>query len=1804
METLENLDKQVQQRVLAHRADLKDRLLQALRTTLLTNRSAMLPALLPSVADEITDSYLAFLLDEYGREEIRAQGVQRADQGLAEPAILRINTALHRFCRHHADGSASDGLFERTATYAEAFLQGFIQERENIVLREQEEMRSALQVSIDRYTNQMYTASEVAKAASSILQREHLLDTAAELIRERFDLYYVGIFLLDDTKTWAELHSGTGEAGEQMLAAGHRLRVGSDSMIGQCIAQREARIALDVGEEPIRFDNPVLPNTHSEMALPLINRDEVVGAMSIQSERRAAFSQEDTLFMKTIAEQLATALENAALFEETQHALEQTAALYEAGRTMFSFGELDELLQEVVSGINRVLQVDRVSLFLIDVEAREVEDIVIAGLDSGVEVVEIDFDEVWDGLAGWSIRERKPALSPKGKPDSRESPEVQQRRREMECGSVVTVPLLVRDQALGVITAINSMDAPDFTGQDVMLLTAIANQAALAIQNAQLLRRRARSLQRTNILYQVASKMISSENLADVLEEIASSVADVLPANRISIIFFDSDHQEISDYVVGGPGADLVYLDVSYDELWHGLSGWVLRERKPALSPQDRFDPRESPEVQARRAANNCGAVLVVPLQYQDQLLGTLTAINVPGEPDFEEEDAELLTAVAGQLSTAFVNEMHLQTMESRAVQLQTAAEVTQTVSSVLDMEQLLPQTVQLVKERFGLYYVGVFLLDDASQWAILRAGTGKEGKQLLEVGHRLRVGGDSMIGQSVAHQEARISQDVVDEAQRYVNPYLPETRSEMALPLISRGRPLGAMTIQSTEPRAFDEEDIAVLETVAGQLANAVTNVQLFVEAEMQYQELQELQRHLTGETWASYTSKEDILGYTYDLTEVEPIPEQIITDSFINFAPGEPLIQRENDTVKLVAPIALRDAPVGLLEIEAEADAESSVDVPWSEDDLALVEEVQEQIALALENRLLFQQTTEALTETRTLYEITRNIGRAASTEAILEEAVRGFSQRLEVDRVVAASLDPPENPETLEVVAGWAHDGTGAEKGRRYPLSYWQNFYEVFVEKGIFFTSDVEQDPLFDQRNLDVYRRLGVRGMVALRLGVRDQPFGMVMLYTREPYEFSSEDLRFYDTVIRAASVALENQVLLETTQEEAERRAFLNEIMQVASSSLDPRDLMQSVGQLLTDHFDMPTMIWRWDGSKAYPVSIHRYDGTLLDVGQDTGCDLVGMPGVGAAIRWQRPILWDFERHAYPGDVLFTDVLEELQLVAAFSAPLMVRDEVLGLISLGRQKGHPAIDANERVVLESAAVNIGVALENANLYQDAQETAERLREVDRLKSEFLANMSHELRTPLNSIIGFSRVMLKGIDGPLTDMQQTDLQAIFDSGKHLLNLINDILDLSKIEAGKMEFVFQPTDLKNVVKGVMSTAIALVKEKPIELQQYVPEDVPPILADERRIRQVVLNLVGNAAKFTEKGHIRVEVHQQEDEVVIAVEDTGIGIPPEKESHVFQEFQQVDSSSTRRYGGTGLGLPVSKRFVEAHGGRVWFESKVDVGTTFYVVLPINGPPPAQPEKDASPAERTGEGHTVLTVDDDEGVITLFRRYLEKQGYRVVGLTRADRVLAEAKRIQPYAITLDILMPGQDGWNVIQALKSDPETRDIPILVCSIVSDTDKGLSLGVADYLIKPILEQDLLDALGRLTKGDKPSNVMVVDDSESDRKLLRRILEGAGYQVVSASGGMEAIAKIGERSPDLVVLDIMMPEMDGFTVLETLRSSEATRQLPVVVVTAKELTTEERERLNVQVTTLLEKGIFDQQQLLQDVSTALEHL
>jgi len=477
-----------------------------------------------------------------------------------------------------------------------------------------------------------------------------------------------------------------------------------------------------------------------------------------------------------------------------------------------------------------------------------------------------------------------------------------------------------------------------------------------------------------------------------------------------------------------------------------------------------------------------------------------------------------------------------------------------------------------------------------------------------------------------------------------------------------------------------------------------------------------------------------------------------------------------------------------------------------------------------------------------------------------------------------------------------------------------------------------------------------------------------------------------------------------------------------------------------------------------------------------------------------------------------------------------------------------------------------------------------------------------MSHELRTPLNSIIGFSRVILKGIDGPITELQQQDLNAIYSSGQHLLGLINDVLDIAKIEAGKMELSFDEINVSDIVTSVMSTATGLVKDKPIRLLRQIDADLPIVRADPIRLRQVLLNLLSNAAKFTEEGEIVVHASVQTGpaglpEILVSVADTGPGISQEDQTKLFQPFSQVDDSPTRKTGGTGLGLSISQQLIQLHGGRIGVHSEPGNGSTFYFTLPIQRPKVA--------AEEPHGGKPVLAIDDDPQVLSLYERYLNPQGYDVIGLTDPSKVMERVRQIKPFAITLDIMMPGIDGWQVLSDLKRNPETRDIPVIICSIVEQQERGFSLGAADYLLKPILQDDLIGSLNRLNGDGAIQDVLVIDDDPNALRLMQKMFQNSThYKLTTAEGGPAGWAVLTSHPPHAVILDLFMPEMDGFTILEKMRENPRLRDLPVVVVSGGDLSKEQRQQLTDFGQRLIRKGSIDEKDLLSIMERTLRRV
>jgi adenylate cyclase len=518
------------------------------------------------------------------------------------------------------------------------------------------------------------------------------------------------------------------------------------------------------------------------------------------------------------------------------------------------------------------------------------------------------------------------------------------------------------------------------------------------------------------------------------------------------------------------------------------------------------------------------------------------------------------------------------------------------------------------------------------------------------------------------------------------------------------------------------------------------------------------------------------------------------------------------------------------------------------------------------------------------------------------------------------------------------------------------------------------------------------------------------------------------------------------------------------------------------------------------------------------------------------------------------------------------------------------------------------------ELAELVQRLEVARDEAMEASRTKSSFLANMSHELRTPLNAIIGLTELLCDNTARFGTEKALEPLRRVLRAGRHLLNLINDILDLSKIEAGKMDLTLESVAIQPVVEEVLGTARPLAEQNKNALELDCPAEIGSVHADNMRLRQILLNLLSNACKFTKGGTVRLRIAGEEeagqDWVDFAVSDTGIGMSEEQLGRLFQEFTQADASTTRQFGGTGLGLAISRRLCRLMGGDITVTSAVGEGSTFTVRLPTEAAPPLPvaetslaatgPAATRPATSQDGRG-TILVIDDDATARELIATYLAGEGFAVETAASGVEGIKKLRELRPAAVTLDIMMPDVDGWTVLAALKGDPALADIPVVIVTIVDEQRRGIALGAAGYLTKPIDRERLIEIVSQLRVAGAPGRVLVVEDDEDQRQLVRTILAARGWAVREAANGRLALDAITAELPDLILLDLMMPEMDGFELVAALQANAAWRAIPVVVVTALDLTDEDRRRLNGGVEQILTKHAFPPAELMARVGALL---
>jgi signal transduction histidine kinase/DNA-binding response OmpR family regulator len=746
-----------------------------------------------------------------------------------------------------------------------------------------------------------------------------------------------------------------------------------------------------------------------------------------------------------------------------------------------------------------------------------------------------------------------------------------------------------------------------------------------------------------------------------------------------------------------------------------------------------------------------------------------------------------------------------------------------------------------------------------------------------------------------------------------------------------------------------------------------------------------------------------------------------------------------------------------------------------------------------------------------------------------------------------------------------------------------------------------ADVLADP--DYGRTDVQRVGGFRTIMGVPMLLDGEVVGVLSVWRTQVDPFSGRALEVLTTFAAQAALAVRTVDLVRTLESrtgelgrKVNQLEALGAVGQAVSSSLNLTEVLNTI-------ITQAVQLSGTDGGSIYEFDedprefrVETVCGTSPEVLDALRRTRIGLDDtfLGKAATLGRPMELPDLRNV-PLDPHLS-VLAEGGWRSLVAVPILREGRIIGAMVVRRHTpGHVPQEICD--LLETFASQSSLALINAQLYRQLEQQSAALEVASRHKSEFLASMSHELRTPLNAIIGFSEVLLERMFGELNERQDDYLRDIWSSGKHLLELLNDILDLSKIEAGQM--VLNRSEF--AVRESLEYCLSLVRERALKQRILLSLEVDPgvglLDADRLRFRQVVLNLLSNAVKFTpDGGRVGVRASIRDEDLVVEVADTGPGVAAEDRQRIFDSFQQ-GARLPGQTEGTGLGLTLSKRILELHGGRIWVENEAGKGSTFGFALPAGSGEPAltsvaQVGLDSGlPTEvAPGPGPTVVVVEDDRRSFDLLRVYLEAAGARVVSARDGEEGLDTVRRLSPAGVVLDILLPGIDGWEVLAQLKADPETAAIPVIVVSMLDERGRGFALGAAEYLVKPVGKDQLLAALYRAAAmPERKHTVVAIDDDPLAIELARASLEPEGWTVLGAATGQEGLALIRERQPSAVLLDLLMPGMDGFEVVEALRADPDTKSVPVVILTSKSMTQQDKERLQGRITYVARKTEFD---------------
>jgi PAS domain S-box-containing protein len=1456
--------------------------------------------------------------------------------------------------------------------------------------------RERLLTALQHRSNQLQTAAEVSKSASTLLDPEELMNQTVNLIQERFNFYYVGLFLVDEAGEYTVLRAGTGEAGRQMLEAGHRLAIGGQSMIGWSVANAQARIALDVGKEAIRFDNPLLPETHSEMALPLVSRGQCIGALTVQSTQEATFSEEDIAILQSMSDHLAIALENARLYEEERRRVIQLELISGITQKIASILGVDELLRQVVHLIGDTFSYYYTGILL--VEAGSDELIMRAGNGP--------FDEALigrlrlkigrEGITGWVAHSGEPLLVN----DISREPRYYSVEESRDTKSELAVPIKLKGEIIGVLD-LQSVELDAFNEDDIFILQTLADQIAVAVENAELYEAEQKRRNIAETLRQASTILNSTLELNEVLELILQQLRQVIPYDSASIQQLQGEHLQIvacQGFKEPDKVVDLVFpLDPKFPNY-----RVIATEAPLAIEDVLQNYPHFKDEADSYESGH-IRSWLGVPLMVKDQIIGMIALDRTEMRP-YTAEECELATAFANQAAIAIENARLYQNERERAAQLAVVNQVARRAASILDPDQLLQEVVTAVQKGFNYHSVNLFLLDETAS-DLEKLAVASRFEDVASLGYRQAVG-VGMIGWTAETGQPLLANDVGQDP-RYTSGCLEEplTKAELCVPLKVAGRVIGVLDVQDTQLNAFDETDLLAMETLADQLAIAIENARLYQETVRQLEKTETLGSVVTA--LACSLDLDQVLQSIVDsatrlipastsgvihlvdeaarkLVPLATSPKVNIQES-LEMPIGEgiaglviqekrlinvPSVQEDPrfltmDTASpyeslLTAPLMIDTNCIGALSLNSEqADA-------FNADDERLLMTLAAQAAIAVKNARLHQEIQRRVEELIFLNQVGRTVTSSLDLEQVLTTIMEETALMLKTEAGSVLLLDEESGELVFEAAVGPQSEKL---KGLKLPLG--QGIAGWVAREGQpLLVPDVEEDPRF-YPGVDGASGFATKSVLAVPLKVKGTVIGVIEAVNKTEGDLNQADVELLSAMAQSAAIAIENAQLFVETRRRFQEMAALYDVSLDITARLERPELLKSI-------VERAARLLRAEAGGIYLYDSEREELRMV-IGYDYTEKYVGVtlkPGEGMAgkvFQTGEPLIvddyrtWKGRAAVFEANQPFTAVLE---------VPLKWQEQIIGVLVMDADAQERTFNQNDVWLATLFANQAAIAIENARLYEELQNRMEELKrtQAQLIRSaklaaigELAAGVAHEINNPLTSIMGFTRLLLQKVDDD--DPMKEDLQIVDREAARTKAIVRSLLDFARQREPRLE----PANVNDIVRSTMALVRHQAKGARVTIKESYYETLPAVLLDTDQIKQVFLNIVTNAIQaMPEGGELKVltayrprarspddspgspqrlaeglvlsgvEGMDVTDCVAVEVHDTGTGISEEDLPRIFDPF-----FTTKEVGqGTGLGLSISYGIVESHGGWIEVETEVGRGSTFTVMLPLLHPPP------------------------------------------------------------------------------------------------------------------------------------------------------------------------------------------------------------------------------------------------------------------